>query len=140
MNAQAVVVNQGYKQQDLAAFCREYDLKACVQAIHEVGLCAAAAVGALKKGVHALAVAESRPGDRLGLCARVEGNPPMKRRPKLARCRLVHNNGDETKQDEDMLVDQPPFPPDHYKLGLGHSRHDAPQSPMPQHEDPLAKS
>ena len=36
-NGQAVVVNQGYKYTDLAAFCKEYDLTACAQQVHDVG-------------------------------------------------------------------------------------------------------
>lgn len=36
-NAQAVVVNQGYKMADLKAFCSEYDLKHCPTTVTNVG-------------------------------------------------------------------------------------------------------
>jgi subtilase family serine protease len=36
-NAQAVVVNQGYKMADLKAFCSEYNLKDCPSSITNVG-------------------------------------------------------------------------------------------------------
>ena len=36
-NSQAVIVNQGYKQSDLNAFCSEYKLKDCPKSVTNVG-------------------------------------------------------------------------------------------------------